>query len=147
MFSFNFVPFLSLRERLSRETNLQVIDFQGGLSLSNLEFLITTSFHQNGPCDPVKVASQRNSLVWKITSSISSSRILMPKSERILLSAICYSCVTMGVPSPPVAPPLLFVFLAVLSPASLHLLCAAVANSPLLSVRTAVADRSSEVLF
>ena len=34
------------------------------------------------------VASVRNSLVWKITSSISSSRMLMPKSERI--SAMAY---------------------------------------------------------
>lgn len=26
---------------------------------------LTTSNHQNGPCEPVKVASVRNSLVWK----------------------------------------------------------------------------------
>ena len=45
--------------------------------------------HQKGPFEPVKVASQRNSLVWKITSSISSSKILMPKSDNmLLLSAI-----------------------------------------------------------
>ena len=43
--------------------------------------------HQNGPCEPVKVASVRNSLVWNITSSISSSRMLMPKSLS-MLSAI-----------------------------------------------------------
>ena len=45
--------------------------------------------HQNGPCEPVKVASHRNSLVWNITSSISSSRMSMPKSDKIL-SAIHY---------------------------------------------------------
>ena len=39
--------------------------------------------------EPVKVASHRNSLVWKITSSISSSKMLMPKSDNmLLLSAI-----------------------------------------------------------
>ena len=45
--------------------------------------------HQKGPFEPVKVASHRNSLVWKITSSISSSKMLMPKSDNmLLLSAI-----------------------------------------------------------
>ena len=42
---------------------------------------LTTSNHQNGPWVPVNVASQRNSLVWNITSSISSSKRWMPKSE------------------------------------------------------------------
>lgn len=46
--------------------------------------------HQNGPCEPVKVASVRNSLVRKITSSISSSMRLIPKSERMFPSAIRY---------------------------------------------------------
>ena len=55
---------------------------------------LTTSNHQNGPCEPVNVASQRNSLVWNITSSISCSRILIPKSERMFESAMFY-CVTM----------------------------------------------------
>ena len=44
--------------------------------------------HQNGPCEPVNVASHRNSFVWNITSSISSSSILIPKSESMLVSAI-----------------------------------------------------------
>ena len=37
--------------------------------------------HQNGPCDPVKVASVRNWFVWKMTSSISSSRRFTPRSD------------------------------------------------------------------
>ena len=45
--------------------------------------------HQKGPCEPVKVASHRNSLVRNITSSISSSRMSIPKSDKIL-SAIHY---------------------------------------------------------
>lgn len=44
--------------------------------------------HQNGPCAPVKVASVRNSLVWKITSSISSSRRSMPKFDSMFPSAM-----------------------------------------------------------
>ena len=50
---------------------------------------LTTSNHQKGPCEPVKVASHRNSLVRNITSSISSSRMSIPKSDKIL-SAIRY---------------------------------------------------------
>lgn len=89
LFFRGFVPFLSLADFVSRDKNLQVADLQrlklnfGGLVTA------TTSNHQNGPCEPVKVASHRNSLVWNITSSISSSRMSMPKSDKIL-SAIHY---------------------------------------------------------
>ena len=46
--------------------------------------------HQKGPCDPVNVASVRNSLVWNITSSISSSSRWMPKSDKMLSSILLY---------------------------------------------------------
>src|SRR5574344_1287990 len=90
LFFRGFVPFLSLADFVSRNKNLQVADLQRLKSCFGELVTATTSNHQNGPCEPVKVASHRNSLVWNITSSISSSRRLMPKSDNILLlSAIC----------------------------------------------------------
>ena len=81
LFFRGFVPFLSLADFVSRNKNLQVADLQRLKSCFGELVTATTSNHQNGPWVPVNVASQRNSLVWNITSSISSSKRWMPKSE------------------------------------------------------------------
>src|SRR5574344_1116118 len=94
LFFRGFVPFLSLADFVSRNKNLQVADLQRLKSCFGELVTATTSNHQNGPCEPVNVASQRNSLVWNITSSISCSRILIPKSESMFESAMFY-CLTM----------------------------------------------------
>lgn len=89
LFFRGFVPFLSLADFVSRNKKLQVADLQRLKSCFEELVTATTSNHQKGPCEPVNVASHRNSLVWNITSSISSSRMSMPKSDKIL-SAIRY---------------------------------------------------------
>ncbi len=89
LFSCGFVPFLSRQNFVSWCKILQVADLKRLVRMIKGRISLTTSNHQNGPCEPVKVASHRNSLVWNITSSISSSRMSMPKSDKIL-SAIHY---------------------------------------------------------
>lgn len=75
---------------LYHDTRLyNIVEYQCFVNGESEKNALTTSNHQNGPCEPVKVASHRNSLVWNITSSISSSRMSMPKSDKIL-SAIHY---------------------------------------------------------
>ena len=74
LFFRGFVPFLSLADFVSRNKNLQVVDLQRLKSCFGKLVTATTSNHQNGPCEPVNVASHRNSLVWNITSSISSCK-------------------------------------------------------------------------
>ena len=81
LFSCGFVPFLSRQRFVSRNKILQNTKHQQLAKGKNGENTLTTSNHQKGPCAPVKVASVRNSLVWNITSSISSSKRWMPKSE------------------------------------------------------------------
>ena len=83
-----FVPFLSRMINSGERQKLEVIENKRVTIEEIGRNAVTTSNHQNGPCEPVKVASVRNSLVWNITSSISSSRMLMPKSLS-MLSAIC----------------------------------------------------------
>ena len=53
-----------------------------------------SSIHQNGPLAPINVASVRNSFVWKMTSSISSSNMSMPILLTILstTSGIAPAC-------------------------------------------------------
>ena len=130
IFSLGFVPFLSRQTSTEKKQNMEVVDNKCVAKAKISKNAVTTSNHQNGPCEPVKVASHRNSFVWNITSSISSSRMLMPKSESMLESAIivvfCYSSIMLPSPEFPL-PPLLLLPQAEL----LHLLYAAVANSDL----------------
>lgn len=81
LFSCGFVPFLSRQNFVSWCKILQVADLKRLVRMIKGRISLTTSNHQNGPWVPVNVASQRNSLVWNITSSISSSKRWMPKSE------------------------------------------------------------------
>ena len=67
---------------LYHDTRLyNIVEYQCFVNGESEKNALTTSNHQNGPWVPVNVASQRNSLVWNITSSISSSKRWMPKSE------------------------------------------------------------------
>ena len=82
-----FVPFLSRLRNIGERQKLEVIENKRVTIDKIGRNAVTTSNYQKGPWEPVNVASQRNSLVWNITSSISSSRMLMPKSLS-MLSAI-----------------------------------------------------------
>lgn len=137
LFFRGFVPFLSLADFVSRDKNLQVVDLQRLKSCFGELVTATTSNHQKGPFEPVKVASHRNSLVWKITSSISSSKMLMPKSDNmLLLSAITpYLFIFKSLSSSfePLLPPEYVLFLTAI-PASRHLLDALLMILRLLAV-------------
>src|SRR5574344_74056 len=94
--------------------------------------------HQKGPFEPVNVASHRNSLVWKITSSISSSKMLMPKSDNMLLlsaiSSYLFTVNSLSSSSGPLLPPPDDVSFLTVIPASRHLLDALLMMLRLLAV-------------